>query len=111
MQAHEMCVAGEVVDALKMLNGALNATRTRDFDEIMLAAIELVETIDCEILISLLCHTISFKERILLRDWLFAAVMARYVLDPSRTHRVQRLLGGLEGTDVNPWTTDDDQTT
>jgi len=87
-------------DATDILYNIVGIASFEYMSEVCRAATERVETLPIGILITLLTITHSCKDKVLLRDWLFAATMARIV---ERTpNKVRALLDGLEGTGVNP---------
>ncbi len=87
--------------AIDMLYNIVDVASFEYMSEVCRAATERAETLPLSLLISLLTITLSCKDKVIFRDWLYAATMARVV---SRTpHKARALLGGLEGTDVTPW--------
>ncbi len=100
-QVHELYNGRNSHDAIDMLYNIVDIGSFAYMSEVCRAATERVEELPIGVLITLLTITHSCKDKVMLRDWLFAATMARIV---ERTpNKVRALLDGLEGTDVNPW--------
>ena len=100
-QVQDLYEANSKNDAIDLLYNFVDVGPYEYMNEVMLAAVERVETLPMSVLISLLTITLLCKDKVMFRDYLFAATMARAV---DRTPgRARALLHGLEGSDVDPW--------